>query len=223
MTALSVTYSFAGQYTNTQQLGPDFCNVRVTETVDYRGWLRYRRLEVSLAGENKTHSPEQVRLLAGKWTMRGSYHPDKGCQGQPQELDCTGAIRYSAHGPRRGFVTARVRGKTIFFSVAAGYAGIFESDTYALDPTIGSSSPAACLAPLVPYLGLRDVTPPLMNVAAHTSLPKLVKLRLGQKVVLPAKPSATREDVDVAHCSGTIGCRGRARHRAQLTIEVAGP
>ena len=223
MTALSVVYSFTGQYTNTQQLGPAFCNVRLTETADYRGWLRYRHLELSLTGDGQARSGEQLRLLVGKWTVRGSYYPDEGCQGQPHEVECTGALRYSARGPHRGVVHVRVRGKTIFFSVVAGYAGIFESDTYALDPTIGSSSPAACLAPLSPYLGLRDVTPPLMNVAGQTPLLRLAKIRQGQKVVLPARPRATTTAVDVAHCSGTVGCKGRARHSEQLTIEVPVP
>ena len=105
-------------------------------------------------------------------------------------------------------------------SVATGYADIFESDTYAIDPTVGSSTPAACLAPLSPYLGLRDATAPLMRVVAKTSSARLAKLRPGQKLMLTLIDAARTGAVKT--CYGRGGCMGRMQHGERLTLVLTG-
>lgn len=217
---LAVTYSFAGQYTNTQQLDEKSCNVRLTETADYRGWQQFSALKLPLSGNASASSKERLRLLTGKWTMRGAYYPGNDCSARSKQLDCTGAVRFNAHGPRHGLIRAQVSGGAVVISVATGYADIFESDTYAIDPTVGSSTPAACLAPLSPYLGLRDATAPLMRVVAKTSSARLAKLRPGQKLMLTLIDAARTGAVKT--CYGRGGCMGRMQHGERLTLVLTG-
>jgi hypothetical protein len=195
---LNVVLSLDGTYSNSDNYGPNECNIEGREqgrfTITFHFSLRKIPLRSGVA--RAVHGAD---LSSGDWSQSGvRYDSDAGdCSAGAQAFECGGKL--GIQGP-----------VTLVLLISRGAVYL---ETEVPNPqTFGEANTESCGGPQyqLPYLGLADALEPWRDAQSVVSLRKLAGVKKHRSLKLSVRAAGTK--TTPANCNGNDGGFGGDEH-----------